>query len=297
MDRDAAECGEHPGGVHSLGAAPFVHGDQRVVPGGGGVDPGELPGDPEPGLIEVRHPGGGDRGADRFQRAAERPGDPVTMPLTAPGETGTPNSSAIAWQVRFRDRNCPCHKYAHAAAIRGPYWTGAAAPAGAGAAVTVPHEQCREISRCSVTSARVPGGRSVTCRRSIPACGAPARSPPQPAQLRGSWQITSSGSAVITSVAPGCPFGRPGLRPDFPRSDFGACLARPSDDGGREEFREFAPSRARSSATSARSTSSCSRSTPTSMSLASITCRSRALAARRAAASSGADGTSGTNPK
>src|SRR5258708_40103736 len=72
-------------------------------------------------------------------------------------ETGTPNSSAIAWQVRFRDRNCPCHKYAYAAAIRGPYWTGAAVPAGAGATVTVPHEQRREISRCSVTSARVRG--------------------------------------------------------------------------------------------------------------------------------------------
>jgi hypothetical protein len=30
------------------------------------------------------------------------------------------------------------------------------------------------------------------------------------------------------------------LRPDFPRSDFGADLASPSDDGGFEEFREFA---------------------------------------------------------
>ena len=53
--------------------------------------------------------------------APSAPAIRVTIPATAPGETGTPNSSAIAWQVRFRDRNCPCHKYAHAAAIRGPY--------------------------------------------------------------------------------------------------------------------------------------------------------------------------------
>jgi hypothetical protein len=40
-------------------------------------------------------------------------------------------------------------------------------------------------------------------------------------------------------VAPGCPLGRPGLRPVFFRSDFGAGLPSPSDDGGREEFFEF----------------------------------------------------------
>ena len=50
-------------------------------------------------------------------------------------------------------------------------------------------------------------------------------------------------------VAPGWPFGRPGFRPDFPRSDFGAGFASPSDDGGFEEFREFAFTRAARSAT------------------------------------------------
>ena len=40
-------------------------------------------------------------------------------------------------------------------------------------------------------------------------------------------------------VAPGWPFGRPGLRPVFFRSDFGAGLASPSDDGGLLEFFEF----------------------------------------------------------
>ena len=51
-------------------------------------------------------------------------------------------------------------------------------------------------------------------------------------------------------IAPGRPFGRPGLRPDFPRSDFGDGLASPSDDGGGlEEFGEFEATRAARSAT------------------------------------------------
>jgi hypothetical protein len=37
-------------------------------------------------------------------------------------------------------------------------------------------------------------------------------------------------------VTPGCPLGRPGLRPVFFRSDFGTGLPSPSEDGGLEEF-------------------------------------------------------------
>lgn len=40
-------------------------------------------------------------------------------------------------------------------------------------------------------------------------------------------------------VAPGCPLGRPGPRPVFFRSDFGAGLPSPSEGGGFEEFFEF----------------------------------------------------------
>jgi hypothetical protein len=86
----------------------------------------------------------------------------VTIPLTAPGDTRTPNSSLIAWQVRPRDRNCPCHRYTAAAESRGPYCTRALTPAGAVPVVTVPQPQRRETSRCSVTSARMTSGRSVT---------------------------------------------------------------------------------------------------------------------------------------
>lgn len=39
-------------------------------------------------------------------------------------------------------------------------------------------------------------------------------------------------------------FRAPRPRPDFPRRDFGAGFARPSDDGGLDEFAEFWPSRA-----------------------------------------------------
>ena len=81
----------------------------------------------------------------------------------------------------------------------------------------------------------------------------------------------------------------------LPRSDRGAGRPGPPEDGGFEEFRELAPSLARNSATSARSTLSCARSTDTSVPFASITCRSRALAARSAASSPGADGRSGTS--
>ena len=216
------------------------------------------------------------------------------MPVTAPGDTGTPNSSAIASQVRPRDRNCPCRKYAHTAVIRGPYWTGALTPAGAVPAVTVPHAHRREMTWCSVTRARMSEGRSVTWRRSVPATGAPDRPAPQPAHRPGSCETTSSGLPVISSVAPGCPFGRPGPRPVFLRSDFGAGLASPPADGGLEEFREFWLSRARHSATCAASASTCSRSMPISVSLAPITSRSRTLAARSATTSSRA-GASGTN--
>jgi hypothetical protein len=42
--------------------------------------------------------------------------------------------------------------------------------------------------------------------------------------------------------------GPPGLRPVFFRSDFGAGLPSPSEDDGLEEFFEFCPARAASSA-------------------------------------------------
>lgn len=72
--------------------------------------PGQPPGNAEPRLIEVRPRGGGDRLPHPPQYRSHRTGDPRDHCVTAPGETGTPNNCAIAWQVRPRDRNWPCHR-------------------------------------------------------------------------------------------------------------------------------------------------------------------------------------------
>jgi hypothetical protein len=90
---------------------------------------------------------------------------------------------------------------------------------------------------------------SNTCRRMIPAGGPSAGSVlPQPAQALGSCRTTSSGTATCRSVRPSRPGCPPGVRPDRPRSDFGAGLSSPSLDGGLEEFRDEAASRRSSSA-------------------------------------------------
>jgi hypothetical protein len=99
-----------------------------------------------------------------------------------------------------------------------------------------------------VTSARA-AGTSVTCRLTTPASGAPAKPAEHPEQQGGSCRTTRSGASLSCIVTPGCPLGRPGLRPDLARSDFGAGLAGPSDDGGLELFPEFCPARAARSAT------------------------------------------------
>jgi hypothetical protein len=113
--------------------------------------------------------------------------------------------------------------------------------------------QRRVINRCSVTRTPI-GGRSNTCRRSIPACGAPPSSAPPPTHAVGSWHTVSSRSSTNCSVEPGCPWCRPVFRPLPRRNDRGAGLANgESVDGGFAEFRELIPSRRFSSAFSARS--------------------------------------------
>jgi hypothetical protein len=90
---------------------------------------------------------------------------------------------------------------------------------------------------------------SNTCRRMILAGDPWAVSVlPQPVQAPGSCMTTSSGTGTCRSVRPSRPGCPPGLRPDRPRSDFGAGLSSPSVDGGLEELREEAASRRSSSA-------------------------------------------------
>ena len=61
------------------------------------------------------------------------------------------------------------------ALIRGLYWTGAVTPVRAVPQVVTPHWQRRAITWRSVTCTVI-GGRSNTCRRSTPTCGASVRS-------------------------------------------------------------------------------------------------------------------------
>jgi len=173
-----------------------------------------------------------------------------------------------------------------------------------------------DVDRGRALDART-GGISVTCRRSIPVSAAPARDSPHRAQHDGTCRTRRSGLSVRAIVAPGCPFGRPGFRPLAFRSDFGAGLPSPSDDGGFEGFCEFIPTLAARSATcacspaaSASSSAARARSTPSSAtwprstaisaSRSASSSRSRAFAARSPAASSGTpviSGTSRTTPQ
>ncbi len=117
----------------------------------------------------------------------------------------------------------------------------------------------------NVRSQGAGSGRANTCRRSIRGTGASRRSVPQPAHspcVR--CGISGSGTFARSRVAPGCPFSRPGPRPERPRGDFGPGSAGSSDDGGLEEFREFCPSRASRSVIRVHAAASSARSSTTS---------------------------------
>lgn len=163
--------------------------------------------------------------------------------------------------------------------IRGPYCTGALAPSGACAFVPQPQLQRTVSSRCPVVTGFT-GGMPMTCRRSTAVTGAFFRDFPQQEHLAGRRPTVLSGCSDSSIVAPGRPFGRPGFRPDFPRSDFGDGLAGPSDDGGFDEFREFAFTCDRSSARASRSAAFSTASSAIRASRPASSPRSRAFAAR-----------------
>src|SRR5512135_194855 len=188
----------------------------------------------------------------RSTNSPSRPAARAVTPATVPADSGVPNSSANACAVRSLDRNCPTYRYTTTAASRGPYCTGASTPSGALPRTRCPHTHSRSTNRCSVTSTRS-GGRSNSWRRSISVTGRPASERPQPAQQPGSCTTSWSGSATCISVVPSWPDCPPGLRPERRRNDRGAGFPNPSDEGGFDEFQEFCPSLASSSAT--RSTS------------------------------------------
>jgi hypothetical protein len=108
--------------------------------------------------------------------------------------------------------------------------------------------------RCSLTVMRT-GGRSNTCRASIPTTGARRRPAPHPSQRSGRCTCTRSGSGTCRNVKPGSPGCLPGNRPDGSRRDRGGALPGPSADGGFDDVRDVNPNRRLSSAFSARNSS------------------------------------------
>ena len=95
------------------------------------------------------------------------------------------------------------------------------------------------------------GGRSTTWRRSTILGVAPANEELQPAQCRGRSNGLS-GLSVNDRDTPGSPGCLPGLRPDRSAGRpglRGLLVYGESEDGGREEFDESAPSRRSNSAT------------------------------------------------
>src|ERR1700722_11448079 len=114
--------------------------------------------------------------------------------------------------------------------IRCPYWTGAFTPSGACAFVSQPEPHFTVSTWGSVVTV-FSGGAAMTCPRSTAVPAAFLRHSPQQPLSPARCRTFLSGCSDSSIVAPGRPFGLPGLRPDLPRSDFGDGLAGPSDDG------------------------------------------------------------------
>src|SRR5664279_4402714 len=146
---------------------------------------------------------------------------------------------------------------------RGPIRTGD--PAGAttwalvsptavqSAVVTTPQQsQVLDSSWYSVITGACTGGRSTTCRRSDTDALAPVNDRVHPEQRPGATGTTRSGLSDNDRDTPGSPGCLPGLRPDRSRQErcfAGFLFHGGSEDGGREEFDESAPSWRSSSVT------------------------------------------------
>ena len=88
VDGDAAEERQHPGRRHPVFPPLGVHGDQHELAPRGGMNPGELPGGAEPGLVEMRDLRAGQVLRDRLQGGGEQPGGPARGGGQRPGRRG-----------------------------------------------------------------------------------------------------------------------------------------------------------------------------------------------------------------
>ena len=151
---------------------------------------------------------------------------------------------------RSPDRNCPCDRETPVPILRGP-GMGPARPRrpgpGPSSVNCIAHFT---VSSCVLGPVDRFHRRDVDdpARRSTAVTGAFFMDFPQQEHFACRCRNFWSGSSDSSIVAPGWPFGRPGLRPDLPRRDFGDGLASLCDDGGLE-LREFASTWATRSAT------------------------------------------------
>ena len=212
------------------------------------MDTGQLPGDPEPGLVEVRDLSLDESFDDGLQGRGDYLGDLPGHPGERGGGTARSRTSPPS-----SDRPGPWTRTARATGTRPalrPVLHRGGHPLRQWPQVTVPQLHRWPIIWCSVISAFT-SGISVTCRRMTLASAAPARSRSHPAQQDGSCRITDRDDHSAASSRPAALPAGPAFRPVFIRSDFGAALPGPSCDGGREEFFEFCLSLAARSATCA----------------------------------------------
>jgi hypothetical protein len=224
------------------------------------MDPSQPPRDPEPGLVEVRHRHRDQRRPDGIQAAAQRAGDPLDH--AGDRARGDRDAEQLAHRLAgaMPGQELPMPQVR--ARRRDPrpvlHWRGhprRRGPGGHGAARAAAHHQpvlgdqgADVAGQIYHLAARGPGHRGAG--QASAAARAPARLVPDDLiRMTGHLQR-----------GPRLALRRPGFRPPFFRSDRGAGLTSPSDDGGLEEFREFWPTGARRSATSAVSAATCARS-------------------------------------
>ncbi len=197
--------------------------------------------------------------------------------------------SAIAAQARSRDRNCPCHRYAPERGGPRPVLHRRGHP---GRRVRPGHRPAPAAPADHLVL-----GDLGPHRRDLrhlppdhPRLRRPVQAPPHPAAAGRHVPDHASGRSLSCIVAPGCPFGLPGFRPVFLRSDFGAGFASPSDDGGLRGVLRVLPQprgqirdlrlKARHLLPQPRASASCARSPAISASRSASSSRSRAFAAR-----------------
>jgi hypothetical protein len=219
-----------PGGVHALGAAQRLHGDQREFP-----EDGEWT---QASSLATRNPVSSKCATLARTRAltkASRNGAIISaiflvILASATGDGAQPNISAIVRQARSLDKNCPATGTRPAPR---PVLHRGGHPLRQWPQVTVPQLHRWPIIWRSVISAFT-SGISVTCRRMTLASAAPARSRSHPTQQDGSCRITDRDDHSAASSRPAAlPAGPASGRSSSAATSGPPCPARPATAAAR----------------------------------------------------------------